>query len=294
MADSSIPTPLFHHIDGPYLKCEFLHPGRSHKARVAGALIDDVEERGLIKPGSDRVLLERTGGNLGIALAIEARARGYALTLVTDPHYAASKRILAAKLGANVVDRTLAYPDATSNGQVIDLLLLHDPARYVYLNQFGNPANPRAHRDNTGAEICLQLRQRGLGDGVILVGGLGTGASMRGITDALRPHFTVRTVAVEPANCDLMSAVFRDHALQGIAVGEPAPFYPVTDLDDVVRVADAEAFDACNDLWSRNRLLVGPSSGANFAAARRLSQDSSHPRRPAVLTLLYDRGEDYL
>src|ERR1022692_494173 len=87
MVDAVILTPLFQASEDTFLKCDFLHPGRSHKARVARALIEDAEDRQQLRVGSDQILLERTGGNLGIALAIEARLRGYQLTLVTDPHY---------------------------------------------------------------------------------------------------------------------------------------------------------------------------------------------------------------
>lgn len=298
MTDGAPPTPLFAIDQENFVKCEFLHPGRSHKARVASALVDDAEQRGMIHPGGRPVLLERTGGNLGIALAVEARARGYQLALVTDPHYSALKKQLAARLGARVIDRGLEYPQCTNNGEVVRILLESEPATYHYLNQFGNPANPQAHVRGTGAEILAQLLARGFGRQAtpVLVLGMGTGASMCGISSVLRAWFGhVITLAVEPPNCDLLAQKYGDHGVQGIAVGEPAPFYGVEELDGIIKVDDEDVAQSRQELLRRYRFLVGPSSAANFAA---LNVARQHPataaaEKPLYITILYDRGEDY-
>jgi len=298
MADIGLPTPLFPVRADEFLKAEFLHPGRSHKARVARALVDDAEHRGEISAGRRRIMLERTGGNLGIALAVEARVRGYELTLVTDPHYSRIKRRIAVRLGATVIDRGERYPDCADNQAVIDILLADGRADYLYLNQFGNPANPRAHETGTGAEMLAQLRGGGLGRDVtvVLVGGLGTGASMRGVSRALRTWFgSVLTVGVEPPQCDLLAGQYAEHPFQGIAVGQPAPFFPASDLDAIVAVGAEQAVAAQHELIRRFRILVGPSSGANYAAlAAARSHAVVRARRDCIfVTLLYDRGEDY-
>jgi cysteine synthase len=296
---SPFPTPLLRTSVDTFLKVEFLHPGRSHKARVARALIDDAEQRHHVLPGGEKRLLERTGGNLGIGLALEAAARGYELTLITDPSYSAAKRDLASRLGATVIDRTVAFPAACSNGDAINALLREpDGGRFHYLNQFGNPANPLAHERETGPEIAGQLRHHGMGEDttVVLVCGMGTGASMRGITTALRAHFArVVSVAVQPAGCDIAAGVYIDHPLQGIAVGEPAPFMPVEELDLVVSVTGHAASDAVRQLMRDYRLFAGPSSGANYAAlpiTRHLLREARGPH--CFVSILYDRGEDYL
>lgn len=298
MAGDLAPTPFIRIRDDVFLKCEFLHPGRSHKARVARALIDDAEQEHGLSPQQGRTLLERTGGNLGIALALEAQARGYKLTLVTDPQSAALKKRLAVSLGATVMDRGIAYPDALSNGEVIDQLLAEHGSRYYYLNQFGSPANPRAHETGTGPEIVAELRARGYAQETtaILASGMGTGASMRGISAALRTWFTrVVTVAIEPPNCDLRTGVYGEHPAHGIAVGEPAPFMPISQVDALVAVSSDGIAAAHQLLLHEQRFLVGPSSAANLAA---IPAARAHPAcrgEPRIfITLLFDRGEDYL
>lgn len=297
-ADRVLTTPLFSPMDDVFVKCEFLHPGRSHKARVAQALVDDVEARGLVRPDGGTVLLERTGGNLGIALAVEARTRGYRLELVTDPHYSSIKRAIAGRLGAHVIDRGASFPECENNQQVVDLLMTAAPGRYCYLNQFGNPANPAAHERGTGAEIVAQLQARGYDRDttVVLVGGLGTGASMRGVSDALRRWFrTVRTVGVQPPHCDLLAGEYGEHSVQGIAVGQAPPFFDVRRLDAVLPVMEEQLARAAAHLEAEHRFLVGPSSAANFAVllAARDHPVAEAPGRRVLVTLLYDRGEDY-
>jgi cysteine synthase A len=281
-----------------FLKCEFLHPGRSHKARVARSLIDDAEARGEISAHGDRILLERTGGNLGIALAVEAGLRGYKLTLVTDPGYSQIKKDIAARLGAEVIDRGISYPDCESNQDVIDILLGNSGNRYYYLNQFHNPANPRAHETGTGAEILSQLAGRGYGreTTIVLVLGLGTGASMLGISATLRTWFKrVLSFGVEPAQCDLLMASYALHPFQGIAVGEPPPFFDVHSLDTIVTVSEDEAGRASQELLRQFRFLVGPSSAANYAATHKAERHPLAQEHPdtVFVSLLYDRGEDY-
>lgn len=291
-------TPLIRLAEDIFVKCDFLHPGRSHKARVARALIDDAEARHGLSTGQGRVLLERTGGNLGVALAIEAYSRGYPLTLVTDPQSSPVKRGLAAALGATVINRGVAYPQARDNGEVVARLLAEPDTPFHYLNQFANPANPRVHEEVTGPEILADLVTSGCtrDSTVVLVTGLGTGASMRGISTALRTWFTrVVTVAVEPPGCDLRAGTYGDHEAYGIAVGEPAPFMPIELVDAVVPVTSAQIAAARDRLLRERGLLVGPSSAANLAA---LPQARAHPAGsdgPRVfVTLLFDRGEDYL
>jgi cysteine synthase A len=298
MAGYLASTPLVRLQDDLFLKCEFLHPGRSHKARVARALIEDAEARGGLSPAQGRILLERTGGNLGVALAMEAQSRGYELTLVTDPQSAPVKRRLAASLGATVIDRGEAHPDAQDNGQVIRLMLAEGGSRYYYLNQFGNPANPRAHEVGTGQEIGRELRAQGYHESTlaVLVTGMGTGASMRGISTALRRWFTrIVTVAVQPPHCDLRTGQYGEHDAYGIAVGEAAPFMPVTQLDAIVAVSANQIAAAQRLLLRDYGFLAGPSSAANFAA---LPAARAHPAclgDPRLfITLLFDRGEDYL
>ncbi|EFC79052.1 Pyridoxal-5'-phosphate-dependent protein beta subunit [Parafrankia sp. EUN1f] len=282
-----------------FLKCELLHPGRSHKARVARALVDDAEIRGKIFPGCGRTLLERTGGNLGIGLAIEARCRGYELMLITDPDYSPHKRAIARRLGATVLDRLSDFPGCRNNQEAIDEVLAAEGERVYYLDQFHNPANPKTHLQETGPELLAQLVGGGCGRGaeIVLVGGLGTGATMHGISTVLKSWFDeVKVLAIEPPNCDLVSGVYGSHGLEGIAVGEAPPFFSSEDLDGVLAVDEGEAAAARMWLLRNFRLLVGPSSAANVAGiakARESYRASDACRARVFVAVLYDRGEDY-
>ncbi|MGI5366747.1 pyridoxal-phosphate dependent enzyme [Streptomyces iakyrus] len=292
------PTPLIEISPGALFKCEFLHPGRSHKARVARALMDDAEQRGELVPGGRKAVLERTGGNLGIGLAVEATIRGYELVLVTEPGYSKTKKELAARLGAKVLDRGAVFPQCADNEEAVRLMLREQPERYVYLNQFGNPANPSAHERGTGAEILAQMigRGRGRDTKVVLVTGLGTGATARGVSRALRQWFrTVEVVGVEPPNCDLRADAHGAHALQGFSVGQAAPFFPSAELDAVVPVTDQEVAEAGRRLFEEHRIFVGPSSCANAAAVwKMLPSNPEHQSHTTLcVSFLFDRGEDY-
>ncbi|MBE1493581.1 cysteine synthase A [Amycolatopsis lexingtonensis] len=293
---ATIATPLVPDSPGRFLKCEFLHPGRSHKARVARCLVDDAEAAGFVGGPGGRVLLERTGGNLGVGLAVEASVRGYALTLVTDSGYSAAKKSLARRLGATVLDRDTDFPGAQDNGEAVAELLATDRDRYHYLNQFGNPANPATHESFTGPEVAHQLQLADVPEEatVVLVSGLGTGATMRGVSTALRRTFrAVRTVGVEPPHCDLRAGRYGEHSIQGIAVGQAAPFFPVAELDEVIPVSERDLAIAKQRLMSNHRFDVGPSSLANYAALVRVDEVYRDVHDHVLLTFLFDRGEDY-
>ncbi|MFF8945202.1 PLP-dependent cysteine synthase family protein [Streptomyces sp. NPDC014864] len=298
MSDPLLPTPLLEALPGVLLKCEFLHPGRSHKARVARALVDDAERRGVIVRGGSTALIERTGGNLGIGLAIEAKIRGYELVLVTDPGYSKRKKELAARLGATVLDRGISHPGCQDNEAAVQEILRREPGRFHYLNQFDNTANPTAHEQGTGAEILAQLIGGGHGRDtkVLLVTGLGTGATARGVASALGQWFRqVTVIGVEPPNCDLKEDVHGSHALQGFSVGQPAPFFPSSELDEIVPVTDDEVAAAGRRLSTEYRVFVGPSSCGNFAAVLKMFPPGAArvPSGVVCISFLYDRGEDY-
>lgn len=290
-------TPLHKLDDNLFLKCEFLHPGRSHKARVAKAMIDDAEKNNRIQPGITTIL-ERTGGNLGIALAIEAKIRGYDIELVTDPNYSEIKKGIAARLGAKVIDRGLSYPSAENNGQVIDELLASPgEKKYHYLHQFSNPVNPLIHEIETGREIVDQLVNFGVHQDrtIALVKGLGTGASMQGIQKALRGYFSrVVTIGVQPEECDIQNNKYELHKIQGIAVGESPPFFDISSLDEVISVSLKQVLECQLNLLSATRFFVGLSSAANYHALTLASRRNMALDSEAVyVSLLYDRGEDY-
>lgn len=229
---------------------------------------------------------------------MEASIRGYKLTLVTDPHYSQRKKEIAARLGAQVIDRGISYPRCKNNQEVIDELLAHSDGEFHYLNQFGNPANPSAHEQQTGPEILCQLVSNGHGreTTVVLVKGLGTGASMRGISSALRTWFrNVITLGVQPPNCNILTDEYGEHPFQGIAVGQPPPFFHPRELDGIIPISESQAMDGEEELRRLYRFFVGPSSAANYAA---LVHAREHPavkrhKRCVYVTLLYDRGEDY-
>ena len=268
-------------------KVEAMNPGGSVKSRIALAMIDDAERRGLLRPGA--TIVEPTSGNTGIGLALVAAARGYRLVLTMPETMSVERRKLAAAYGAEVV----LTPGGEGMGGAIrraEELRAATPGA-VTMGQFTNPANPQCHYDTTAMEIWRQTD--GLVD--VFVAGVGTGGTISGIgrrLKELKPG--VRIVAVEPeASAVLSGKAAGPHKLQGIGAGFVPATYNAAVVDEVVAVGNDEAMTAARRLAACEGLFAGISSGAALAAATRVALRPENGGK-MVVALLPDTGERYL
>lgn len=266
-------------------KLENLNPGGSVKDRAALAMVEDAEVRGVLKPGM--VLIESTGGNMGVALAVVGAAKGYKVSIVMPEGVPLERRRLVARFGATV-HLTPADMGVDGSNQAARRML-DSNKDMLMLDQFNNPANARSHQDGTGREI-LDATQ---GRVDAFVAGVGTGGTLMGVGRALKAaNDSVLVVAVEPDTSPLLSeGRVGDHGIVGIG----ADFVPsILDrdlIDEVVTVTTQEAIDTTLRLSREMGLLVGISSGANVAAALRVMQRLGEGK--VVVTVLPDTGERY-
>ena len=269
------------------LKLEYFNPGGSVKDRVALAMIEDAEAKGILGPGAS--IIEPTSGNTGVGLAWVGRSKGYRVVLTMPETMSRERRSLLKALGAELV---LTPGSEGMKGAIRKAEEIRDSTPgAVILGQFVNPANPAVHERTTGEEIW---RDTG-GHLDIFVAGVGTGGTVSGTGRALKRHDpAVRVVAVEPAGSPVLSTgVSGKHGIQGIGAGFVPDTYDPSVIDEVMTVEDREAVGASRLLASRLGLLVGISSGAAFAAALRLARLPENAGR-RIVALLPDTGERYL
>lgn len=268
-------------------KLEGMNPGGSAKDRAALFMVDDAVRRGLLPPGG--TLIEATSGNTGTALAMIAAVRGYRCLIVMPESASIERRRLMAAYGAEVV---LSPAAEGMRGAVTQAAALRDaiPGSLI-LEQFSNPANPRAHYRTTGPEIWAGC----LGQVDALVAGVGTGGTISGTGRFLREmNGKIRIVGVEPAASPLLSCGFSaPHGLQGIGANFVPGVLDRAMLDEVIPVSQEDATDAMRTLARTEGILAGISSGAALAAAIALARrDDGRNWRIAVI--LPDRGDRYL
>ena len=269
------------------LKLEYFNPGGSVKDRVALAMIEDAESKGILQPGAS--IIEPTSGNTGVGLAWVGRSKGYRVVLTMPDTMSQERRSLLRALGAELV---LTPGSEGMKGAIRKAEELRDSTPgAVILGQFVNPANPAVHERTTAEEIWRDT------DGRldIFVAGVGTGGTVSGAGRALKRHDpAVRVVAVEPAGSPVLSTgVPGKHGIQGIGAGFVPATYDASAIDSVLTVEDKEAVGASRLLAARLGLLVGISSGAAFAAALRLSRQPENAGK-RIVALLPDTGERYL
>ncbi len=269
------------------LKLEYFNPGGSVKDRVALAMIEDAESKGILLPGAS--IIEPTSGNTGVGLAWVGRSKGYRVVLTMPDTMSQERRSLLRALGAELV---LTPGSEGMKGAIRKAEELRDSTPgAVILGQFINPANPAVHERTTAEEIWRDT------DGRldIFVAGVGTGGTVSGTGRALKRHDpAVRVVAVEPAGSPVLSTgVPGKHGIQGIGAGFVPATYDASTIDSVLTVEDKEAVGASRLLASRLGLLVGISSGAAFAAALRLARQPENAGK-RIVALLPDTGERYL
>ena len=276
-------------------KCEHLNPGGSVKDRIAVAIVDDAEARGVLRPGA--TLVEATAGNTGMGLALLAAVRGYALVCVMPEKMSVDKRKALASLGARVIVTPNAPPDSPDNFQNVARRLAAERAEqgWFLTDQFCNPANVRAHEQTTGPEILAQTA----GDIGAFVAGAGTGGTLTGVGRFLHARVPdVRIVMADPVGSGLAGWV-RDgvvgpdaaYQVEGIGSSKPPDNLDRTIIDAVESVTDDESFDVARRLIKEEGLYVGGSSGTAVAAALRVA--ASGVKGP-VVALLADSWDRYL
>ncbi len=268
-------------------KLEYFNPAGSVKDRVAKAMIDDAEEKGLLKPGS--VIIEPTSGNTGIGLAAVAAARGYRIIIVMPDTMSVERRQLMKAYGAELV---LSEGAKGMKGAIAkaDELAAEIPDSFIP-GQFVNPANPKAHFETTGPEIYADTD----GEVDIFVAGVGTGGTITGVGEYLKSKKPeIKVVAVEPATSPVLSkGTAGAHKIQGIGAGFVPKVLDTGVYDEIIPVANEDAFAVGKQIGKAEGVLVGISSGAALWAAIELAKRPENEGK-TIVVLLPDTGDRYL
>ncbi len=278
-----------------YAKLESRNPANSVKCRIGANMVWEAEKSGALKPGME--IVEPTSGNTGIALAFVAAAKGYGITLTMPHTMSLERRKLMKALGAKVVvtDGAKGIKGALAKAEEI---IASDPAKYIMMQQFENPANPAIHEKTTGPEIWQDTD----GEIDVLVSGVGTGGTLTGISRYIKKTMgkKITSVAVEPVSSPQirnalagLEPVHAPHKIQGIGAGFVPGNLDLEMVDQTELVSDAEAFEYAHRLMKEEGILAGISSGAALAAAVRVSQQEQHKGK-TIVVILPDSGERYL
>ena len=276
-------------------KIEGRNPAYSVKCRIGAALVWDAEQRGVLGPGKE--IVEPTSGNTGIALAFVAAARGIPITLTMPDTMSVERRKLLATYGAKLVltEGAKGMKGAIAKAEEI---AASDPARYVLLQQFKNPANPAIHERTTGPEIWEDTE----GAIDILVSGVGTGGTITGISRYIKKTRgkAILSVAVEPTASPVLTQARAGqelkpgpHKIQGIGAGFVPDVLDMSLVDAIEQVSNEEAVDFARRLAREEGILAGISCGAATAVAVRLAQRPEHAGK-TIVVVLPDSGERYL
>ena len=268
-------------------KLEYFNPAGSVKDRIAKAMLDDAEEKGLLK--KDSVIIEPTSGNTGIGLASVAAARGYRIIIVMPETMSVERRTLMKAYGAELV---LTEGAKGMKGAIAkaEELAKETPNSFIP-GQFVNPANPKTHRETTGVEIWDDT------DGTvdIFVAGVGTGGTVTGVGEYLKSkNPNVKVVAVEPFDSPVLSkGVSGSHKIQGIGAGFVPETLNTDVYDEIITVKNEDAFKVGKEIGRSEGVLVGISSGAAVFAAIELAKRPENEGK-TIVALLPDTGDRYL
>jgi cysteine synthase len=269
-----------------YVKCEFFNPLSSVKDRLAIAIIEDAERRGVLKPG--QTVIEATSGNTGIALAMVCAAKGYPFVAVMVETFSVERRKVMRMLGARVILTPAAERGSGMVKKAEDLAKKHG---WFLAQQFENQANPAYHRNTTGPEILSDFAGRRLD---AFVTGWGTGGTLTGAGEMLklaRPD--TKIILAEPENASLVAGKpWSPHKIQGWTPDFVPKVLNKSVADRIVTVSDADAVGTARALAQKEGVFCGISSGATFAAALQVAGQS--PAGSVILAMLPDTGERYL
>jgi cysteine synthase A len=269
-----------------YVKVEAFNPMSSVKDRLAIAMIEDAERRGTLKPG--QTVVEPTSGNTGIALAMVCAVKGYPFVALMSDSFSVERRKLMKGLGAKVV---LVPAAERGSGMVKRAEELAKQKGWFLPQQFENPANPEYHRNTTGPEILRDFAGKRLD---YFVSGIGTGGTITGAGEMLkaaRPE--IKIIYTEPAGAPLVSkGEWQPHKIQGWNPDFVPKVFNRKIYDECVLVTDTESRDAARELAQKEGIFCGLSSGATFAAARKVAEKA--PEGSVLLAMLPDTGERYL
>ena len=268
-----------------FVKLEQFNLGGSVKARVAYSMINEALKRGELREGSGQTVIEASGGNTAIGLAILCSIYGFNLKLVIPDNYS-RKKIEELKIyGADVI---LSDHTRGNNSHVVKAREIKaEHPEYVYVDQLNNLGNPKIHYHTTGQEIVREFRHVDY-----FVTGVGSGGTITGVGRRLKEEFNTKIIGVLPLNYNIEKKLFPSHKIQGIGIGMLPPVFDGNLVDDYIHVSYDEAMNAGRHLIEDEGLFLGISSAANVAASLRLHHDVGSSKN--IVTMSPDGGDSYL